>query len=229
MALLQQDDTLVNGVPISQVGGTERAAFIRKVYSLFFSGLLMSGVGGFVGLATGIAVPMARHPFMTLIVFFGVFLLANATRKTPGLNVLMLFVFTFVAGLIISPALAVAAYKTGGFGVVLNAFGITSAAFAGLTAYTFISRKDFSYMGGMLTVGLVMVIVAIIANIFIGSSVFSLAISCVVVIVFCGFVLYDTSRIMRTHAMDEYVSAAMSLFLDFINIFLAVLRLLSRD
>jgi FtsH-binding integral membrane protein len=97
-----------------------------------------------------------------------------------------------------------------------------------LTAYVFISNKDFSFLRGMVTTGLIVIILAGVLNIFIvGSSAFGFAIAAATLLLFTGFVLYDTSNIIRRYPTNEYVAGALSLYLDAFNIFLALLRLLN--
>jgi FtsH-binding integral membrane protein len=100
--------------------------------------------------------------------------------------------------------------------------------FGGLTAYVFATKKDFSFMRGMLTTGLIVVFLAVVLNLFlVGSSALSFGISCAALLLFSGFVLYDTSNIIRRYPTNEYVAGALSLYLDAFNIFLALLRILN--
>jgi FtsH-binding integral membrane protein len=93
--------------------------------------------------------------------------------------------------------------------------------------YVMISKKDFSYLGGMLFVGLITLIVAGLVLMFVHSSMLGTLYSVGGVLIFSGYVLYDTSRIMQRLQADEAVSGAVSLYLDFLNLFLFILRLLN--
>ena len=105
---------------------------------------------------------------------------------------------------------------------------LTVGIFGGLTAYVFVSKKDFSFMRGMVTTGLIVVFLAAALNLFIvGSSAFAFAVSCAALLLFSGFVLYDTSNIIRRYPTNEYVAGALDLYLDAFNIFLALLRILN--
>ena len=143
-------------------------------------------------------------------------------RKSAGINVIALLAFTFVSGAFIAPAILFAVLKTGSLVGVFHEAGITGTIFIGLTAYTFISKKDFSFLSGIVSTGIMAVIGIGIVNDFVQSTAANLALSWISAVLFSLFVLYDTSRIMRTHESDEYVSAAISLYLDFINLFLAI-------
>jgi FtsH-binding integral membrane protein len=227
MAFLTNDPPIAHSVV--QEDGQVQVSFIQKVYSLFFLGLLSAFLGAFVMISIpGLAQAVLPHYIIGLIVYFGVFFGCMAVRKVPGVNVLALLTFTFVSGVFITPALLVAAMRTGGsFDVVYEAAIITGSIFAGLTAYTFISKKDFSFLGGVISIGLFAVIGISLVLMFVHSESANLALAWIGSVLFSLFILYDTSRIMRTHATDEYVSAALSLYLDFINLFLFILRILS--
>ena len=227
MGLLTQEPPIASSV-ITEDSAT-KLSFIQKVYSLFLLGLF-TAIGGVLVTLThhDFAVAVLSHYWIGLIVYFGVFFACMALRKTPGVNIAALLGFTFVSGIFLSPALMMAAARAGGsFDVVYEAAGITVSIFLGLTAFTFISKKDFSFLGGIVTIGLFAVIGIMLVNMFVQSAAADLAIAWVSSVLFSLFILYDTSRIMRTHESDEYVSGALSLYLDFINLFLALLRILS--
>ena len=205
----------------------ERMSFIRKVYALFFAGVLfaIAGVGlGFVFPALMIGV--ARHPWLTFFALIGGVMGAQAVRLVPGVNLLALFAFTALTGVVISPLIAI--YTQLNPASILQAGVLTVGIFGGLTAYVFVSKKDFSFMRGMVVTGLIVVFLAGALNLFIvGSSAFAFAISCAALLLFSGFVLYDTSNIIRRYPVNEYVAGALSLYLDAFNIFLALLRILN--
>jgi len=227
MGLLTQDQPISSSV-VTEDSAT-RLSFIQKVYSLFLLGLFTSIGGALVTLSNrDFAMAVLSHYWIGLIVYFGVFFACMALRKTPGVNIVALLGFTFVSGIFLSPALMAAAARAGGsFDVVYQAAGITVSIFVGLTAFTFISKKDFSFLGGVVTIGIFAVIGIMLVNLFVHSAAADLAIAWVSSVLFSLFILYDTSRIMHTHESDEYVSGALSLYLDFINLFLAILRILS--
>ena len=108
--------------------------------------------------------------------------------------------------------------------IVMTALSMTGITFLGLSAYAISSRKDFSFMGGFLMIGLILVIVASLANIFFAIPALSLAISAVGVLVFSGFILYDTSR-MVNGGETNYVMMTVSLYLNIYNLFMMLLHL----
>ncbi len=210
----------------AEVSVSERMSFVRKVYALFFAATLFAVGGAGLGLSFP---PLLRfafdHPFIMLFVMLGGVLGAQAVRHVRGLNVVALFAFTTLTGVVISPLLYILGRTNPGS--ILTAGLLTVAIFGGLTAYVFISKRDFSFMRGMLTVGLVVVVVAALANFLFVSSAFGFAISATVLLLFSGFVLYDTSNIIRHYPVNEYISGALALYLDAFNIFLALLNLLN--
>ncbi|HEV7843640.1 MAG TPA: Bax inhibitor-1/YccA family protein [Pyrinomonadaceae bacterium] len=204
----------------------DRLGFIRKVYALFFIATLFA-VGG---VALGFMFPplmmaMAQHPWIVLLLMFGGVIGAQAVRHVPGVNLLALFGFTTLTGVIISPVLYY--FSLVNPASIVQAGVLTVGIFGGLTAYVFISRRDFSFLRGMVVTGLIVIILAGLLNIFIGSSALGFAVAAATLLLFSGFVLYDTSNIIRRYPTNEYVAGALSLYLDAFNIFLALLRLLN--
>lgn len=210
----------------AQVSLAERLGFIRKVYALFFLATLFAVGGVLLGFAfPPLMIFMARSPWITLLLMFGGVMGAQALRHVPGVNLLALFGFTTLTGVIISPVLWY--FSQVNPGSIIQAGLLTVGIFGGLTAYVFISRKDFSFMRGMLVTGLIVIVLAGILNIFIASSALGFAFSAAALLLFSGFVLYDTSNIIRRYPTNEYVAGALSLYLDAFNIFLALLRILN--
>ncbi len=210
----------------AQASVSERMGFIRKVYALFFAATLFA-IGGVV---LGFAFPplmmaVASSPWITLLVLIGGVMGAQAVRHVRGVNLLALFGFTTLTGVVISPLMAYVAATNPGS--IWQAGVLTVGIFGGLTAYVFISKRDFSFLRGMVTVGLIVVFLAAILNMFIVSSAFSFGIAVAALLLFSGFVLYDTSNIIRRYPTNEYVAGALSLYLDAFNIFLALIRILN--
>src|SRR5579863_2164208 len=218
MGLLTQDQPIASSV--MRDDAQARLSFVQKVYSLFLLGLFAAAGGAFITLSNqDFAMAVLSHFWIGLIVYFGVFFACLGLRRTPGVNVIALLGFTFVSGVFLSPALMVAAMRAGGsYGVVYEAALITGSIFIGLTAYTFITKKDFSFLGGIVTIGLFAVIGIGLVLLFVQSEAANLALAWITSVLFSLFILYDTSRVMQTHESDEYVSAALSLYLDFINL-----------
>ncbi len=221
-----------------------RLAFLKKVYGLFTASIVFSAIGGIVALTAGTPVRVGEVDVPPLVMFFtehwiiGIALLlgsvfgASALRHKPGTNVVVLFAMALIVGVVIGPSLFFAqmAAELGGTisaSPIRDAFLLTVAGFTGLTSYALITKKDFSYMRGALTMGFFVVLAALILNLFLASSVFALAIASVGVLLFGAYVLYDTSRLLRSDQRDP-VGGAISLYVDFLNIFLFLLTILGR-
>lgn len=214
------------------LAGEARLAYIRKVYS-YFAMAVGAGVGGaLIAMNTSLVYFAVAHPFIGFILFIGMAIFASASAGNPSRALPTLFGFTFVSGIIISPTLFAIAHgyvRGADVGVIYDALFLTSLVFGGLTAYVFVTKKDFSYMRASLTIGLFMVIGIMLVNVFVQSTTIDLALSAIIVILFSGFILYDTSRIIRNAHEIPPTLAALNLYLDFLNLFMAILRLLSRS
>ena len=200
-----------------------RGDFIRKVYSLFFLSLLVTvGVGAWA--AANTPVIMGYWPMLMIAGIVCIIALTFA-RRVPGWNVALLYLYSAVQGAILGPVLTM--YEARWPGLATEAGWVTIAVFGGLTAYVFASKKDFSFLGGMLFMGLIALIVAGFVMMFVHAAMASMIYSIVGVLIFSGFVLYDTSQIMLRLGPEDAVMGAVALYLDFINLFMFILRLLS--
>ncbi|MEK6289472.1 MAG: Bax inhibitor-1/YccA family protein [Acidobacteriota bacterium] len=218
----------VQPLTAADVGIEERVAFIRKVYALFFAAILFAVGGVLLGFAFPPLMTVAiEHPWIMLFLMIGGVMGAQAVRHVPGVNLFALFGFTTLTGVIISPLLYIVSQSNPDS--ILQAGGLTVGIFGGLTAYVFVSNRDFSFLRGMVTVGLIVVVLAGLFNVlFVGSLGLGFALAVATLLLFAGFVLYDTSNIIRRYPTNEYVAGALALYLDALNIFLALLRILNR-
>jgi FtsH-binding integral membrane protein len=201
-----------------------RGAFLRKVYGLVLLGIAATGIGGVVSLQTGVALHFVQHPWIALALFFGLFLACQAWRRTPGLNLLLLVAFTGFSGVLFAPVAIFAGPTALG-----NALLATGVSFAGLSIYGTVTKRDFSFLRTFLVTSLFAVIAVALGNMFLfKSSAVGGALAAVECFVFSGFILFDTQRLMRTQSMDDPVGFALSIYLDIVNLFLALLQLFSR-
>lgn len=225
-----QEQTMGYGVQTAANASVgERLGFLKKVYGLLSASVLSATVGAVLGLGPLFPV-VAQLGMLSFIAFIGSFFFLMFAQRKPGLNMVALFTFTTIAGLMIGPMLN--AYIVSGAGmIVVEALALTTVTFVGLTAYVIFSKKDFSFMGGFLMTGLVILIFGGIINIFLQSSMMHFVFSGAGVLIFSGFILYDTSNILRKYSTDDYVSATVALFLDIFNLFIHLLALLglARD
>lgn len=203
-----------------------RVDFLRRVYTYFLLSIVVSGIGGWLGIQN-IHMFMEYGSLPFFLVEIVLLVLCMVFQRVPGLNLLLLGGFALVSGFTVAPAVTVAMIKTGGFAVVQQAYLATLVIFAGLTGYVFWSGKDFSYLGGFLFVALLGLLVSGLLMMFFGGGAMMLLYSWATLFIFSGFVLFDTSRILYHYEDGQEVGAAIGIYLDFVNIFLALLNILS--
>ena len=201
-----------------------RVEFIRKVYSLFFASLLVTVAVG--AIAAPYTQVMLGLMFPLMIAGIVCFIALSFARHVSGVNLVLLMLYSAIQGAVFGPLMVL--YEARFPGLPAEAGWTTMAAFGGLTAYVFVSKKDFSFLGGMLFMSLIGLVVAGFVMFFVHAAWASLLYSVAGVLIFSGFVLYDTSQIMNRLSPQDAVMGAVSLYLDFINLFLFILRLLSN-
>jgi modulator of FtsH protease len=196
--------------------------FIRQTYQLFAGSLIGGAVGAYLGMGF---MPANGLGFWGVVILeFALLFGVQALKDKPGINVAMLFAFTFVSGLTISPLIS--AYIGAGMGeIVGEAFLLTSIAFGGLSLFAINTKKDYTTMGKMLFITLIIVIVASLLNIFFHSSMLQLVIATVSSVLFSFFILYDTQNIIQGNVSSP-IEAAIALYLDFFNLFISLLQIL---
>ncbi|EDM23341.1 Bax inhibitor-1/YccA family protein [Caminibacter mediatlanticus] len=209
---------------------TDINAFVKRTYQLLAGSLIAGGVGAYVGLGfvQNMINPVSGSltfvywgaVILEFILLFGLF---AAKNKTP-LNLVLLFAFTFMSGFTLSPTLAFFISKNMGY-VIGEAFVLSAVAFFGLTIFAMNTKRDFTTMGKMLFITLIVLIVASLLNIFLQLPMLQLAIASVGAILFSFFILYDTQNIIRGNVSSE-IEAAVALYLDFLNLFVSLLQIL---
>jgi FtsH-binding integral membrane protein len=208
--------------------GAERATLIRRTYSLVFASVLVTMAGAAFGLSQPrVMEAVARHPIITALLMFAPLLMAMRARSSFPANIGFTFLFTFVEGIFISPLLFV--YGQSQPGVITQAALLTGSAFGVLTLYAWFSRRDFSAWGSFFTVGLFVLIGTSLLNLFFQNATASLWIAGATVLVFSGLLIFDTWRIRNVFGPDDYVMAAVTIYLDLLNMFLAILSLLGGN
>lgn len=204
--------------------------FIKQTYQLFAASLLAASAGAYVGIGMAKAITSWYWGLVILefVFLFGLY----AFKRKAGINMILLFGFTFVSGLTIVPLLSHTLGMPGGASIVANAFILTTVAFGGLSVFAMNTKRDFSTMGKMLFITLIVIVVAGIINIFFHSPILQLAIAGISSILFSAFILYDTQNIIRG-AYETPIEGAIALYLDFLNLFISLLQILgifgSRD
>ena len=200
-----------------------RATFVKQTYQLLAASLLAATAGAYIGTNSASLLSGGAYWIAVIAEFACLFGLMFA-RKNAKLALILLFAFTFISGLVLGPTLA--RYIGAGMGnVITQAFLMTTVAFGGLSVFAMNTKRDFSAMGKFLFIALIVIVVASLINIFVGSSMLSLAVSGAGALIFSAYILYDTQNIIRG-AYDSPVLAAVSLYLDILNLFISLLHIL---
>ena len=199
------------------------SAFIKQTYQLFAGSLLAASVGAYIGI--GMAPAIASWYWGLVILEFALLFGLYAAKRKEGLNLILLFAFTFISGLTLTPLLSSVLGMPGGASIVANAFILTTVAFGGLSLFAMNTSRDFSAMGKMLFIALIVIVVASLINIFLGSPLLQLAVASIGAILFSAFILYDTQNIIRG-AYETPIEGAIALYLDFLNLFVSLLQIL---
>lgn len=207
--------------PVAEASLLETNKVLRNTYLLLSMTLLFSAAMAAVSMA--LKVP-PLHWAITLVGMLGLLFLTHATRNSVW-GLASVFAFTGFIGFTTGPMLNayLTAYSNGAQ-LVMTAAGGTGAIFLGLSAYALTTRRDFSGMGKFLMMGVIALVVASIANIFLGIGGLALAISTAAIVVFSLLILYDTSRIVNG-GETNYISATVALYLNIYNIFISLLQL----
>lgn len=205
--------------------GAERATLVRRTYSLVFVSVLFTIAGAMFALSQPrLLQAVAAHPFIAMAATFAPLLMALRAKNAFPANIGLVLLFTFVEGVFISPLLYI--YGQQQPGLITQAAVLTIGSFGVLTGYAFISRRDFSAWGSFFVVGLWVLIGTSLLNLFFRNPAMDLWLAGVTVLVFSGLLVYDTWRIRNVYGPDDYVAAAVQIYLDLLNIFLGILRVI---
>jgi modulator of FtsH protease len=200
---------------------------LRNTYMMLALTMVPTVIGAAIGTSVNLSF-MAAHPIMYPLAMFGImmalFFGVTALRNSAW-GVVALLGFTFVAGLFLGPILQVALHLKNGAHLIGMAAGGTGIIFGSLATLATVTKKDFSFMGKFLFIGLILLVVAGIANVFFQIPALALTISAIAVLLFSAYILYDVSQIVHG-GETNYIMATLNLYLDIYNIFVSLLRLL---
>jgi len=203
---------------------SSNVAFMKKTYQLLAASMIAAAAGAYATMPYAETIMQYKWFIFgaeLLVLFFGL----SLSRGKPGLNLAMLFLFTFLTGVSLVPLLA-ALIGAGNGAVIGNAFLMTSVLFGALSLFAINSRSDFSSWGKPLFITLIVVIIASLINyFFLHSPMMHIFITAGVLLLFGIFTIYDTQNIANG-AYESEVDAAVSLYIDFLNMFTAILQLL---
>lgn len=200
---------------------------LRNTYMLLALTMVPTVAGALLGVQMQFSF-LAGSPFIAFMLFLGIsfaFFWGIERNKNSGLGVALLLGFTFFMGLMLSRILQVALGFSNGGSMIALAAGGTGAIFVTMAGIASVSKRDFTNMGKFLTVGLVVVLLAMVANIFLQMPVLHLVISAAVVLLFSGYILYDISNIVQG-GETNYVTATLAVYLDVYNVFVSLLNLI---
>jgi len=208
------------------VRGAEHAVAANKVLKNTY--LLLSATLVFSALMAGLSIVLAVPSWMYLVsvigaMVLGIFVLPRTADSGSGIGII--FLITGLLGFGLGAILNLYLALPKGPQIIGTAFAGTGLIFLGLSGYALTSKRDFSFMGGFLFAGVMVVFIVAIANIFLAMPALSLAISGAIILIMSGFILYDTSRIING-GETNYIMATYGLYLSIFNIFISLLQIL---
>lgn len=208
--------------PQSQQQVQDKSAFISRVYCLLGASLLFAAGGAYMGIS------ISAEMYLPIVILNFVLLLACLfLGRSYPLNILLLGAFTWTSGLSVGMSSIRYVMLSGQADIIPIAVGITGVVFGSLSAYALVSKKDFSFLSGYLFIALFSMILFGFAAWIFHITFNTLIISGLGVLIFSGYVLYDTSNLLHRYDDGAYVAATIALYLDILNLFLFILRILS--
>jgi len=210
--------TFARGVPAA----VEANKVLKNTY------LLLAATLGFTALTAMLSMALQMPPItymgaLLIAMLLGIFALPRTANSSAGIGVI--FAITGLMGFGLGAVLSIYLAMPNGHETVALAFGGTALIFLGLSGYALTSKRDFSFLGGFVFAGMMVVLIAVIANIFLAMPALSLAISSAVILLMSAMILWDTSRIARGEETN-YILATYSIYLSIFNIFISLLQLL---
>ena len=206
---------------------TEQNKVLRNTYMMLGLTMIPTVIGAFIGMSVKFSF-MVLHPVMGSLMMFGAMmglLFAVTALRNSVWGILALLCFTLVAGIFLGPILQFALHLRNGAQLIGMAAGGTGLIFFSLATIATVTKKDFSFMGKFLFIGLILLIIASLANMFFAIPALTLTISAIAVLIFSAYIMFDISRIIQG-GETNYVMATMALYLDIYNIFVNLLNLL---
>lgn len=206
---------------------TAQNKVLRNTYMMLALTMIPTVIGAFIGMSINFSF-MAEHPVMSALLMFGAMmgmLFAVTALRNSVWGIVALLGFTFVAGVLLGPILQVALHLRNGAQLVGMAAGGTGIIFGSLATVATVTKKDFSFMGKFLFIGLILLVIASLANIFFQIPALALTISAIAVLIFSAYILYDVSQIVQG-GETNYVMATLGLYMNIYNLFINLLQLL---
>jgi FtsH-binding integral membrane protein len=206
---------------------TVRHRVLRNTYWLLALSMVPTVLGAWIGVQMKFSF-MSGSPFIGFLIFmaiaFGFFYVIERT-KNSAIGVAVLLAFTFFMGLMLSRLIGHILHFSNGASLIMTAFGGTAIVFATMASIATTSKRDFSGLSSWLFAGMIVILLAAVANIFLQMSVLSIVISAIAVVIFSAFILFDVQRIING-GETNYISATLSIYLNVYNVFTNLLALL---
>ncbi|HPA89475.1 MAG TPA: Bax inhibitor-1/YccA family protein [Quisquiliibacterium sp.] len=215
------------GASSGALGAVQRNRVLRNTYLLLALSMVPTVIGAAIGVRTGFTF-FSGSPFIGLMVFMGIafgFFFAIEKFKNSGLGVALLLGFTFFMGLMLSRLVGHVLGFSNGASLVMTAFGGTAAIFAVMATVATVSKRDFTGMGRWLFVGVLVILAAAVANIWLQMPALTLTISALAILIFSAFILVDLQRVVNG-GETNYVTATLSVYLSVYNVFSNLLAML---
>lgn len=206
---------------------TAQQRVLRNTYSLLALSMVPTVLGAWIGVATPIHQWMMVSPGISALIFFAgaiAFMVGIERNRSSGIGVGLLLAFTFFMGIMLSRLLGFVLGMSNGVTLIMLAFGGTACVFGTMATLAHTIKRDLAGMGKWLFVGVVIMLVAGVANIFLQLPALMLTLSVVAIGVFSAFMLYDIQRVVRG-GETNYVSATLAIYLDVYNVFSNLLAL----
>ncbi|RTZ73405.1 MAG: BAX inhibitor (BI)-1/YccA family protein [Gammaproteobacteria bacterium] len=215
-------NTLERTLPRSTEGTFATNKVIKNTYLLLSATLLFSGLMAMVAMV--LAVPVWTYTVSLIVaMLMGMFVLPRTQDSAAGLGVI--FAITGLMGFGLGPVIQMYLQLPNGAQTVALALGGTGVIFLGLSGYALSSRRDFSFMGGFIFAGMMVMLVAVLANIFLQIPALQLAIAAGFILLMSGFILFQTSQMVHG-GETNYISATYGLYLSIFNLFISLLQIL---
>jgi len=209
-----------------------RHRVLRNTYWLLALSMIPTVLGAFIGVQAHLPMPAGGMGFILFMAIAFGFIFAIEKTKDSAVGVAVLLGFTFFMGLMLTPLLTHTLGFSNGGSLIMTAFGGTATILAVMASIATVSKRDFSAMGKWLFAGVIVLLLASVANIFLGMSALSIVISVMAIAIFSAYILYDVQQIING-GETNYITATLSIYLDVYNIFTSLLSLLglggSRD
>jgi modulator of FtsH protease len=224
---MQPESPMMAPVQTTSTVALAQNRVLRNTYLLLATSMVPTVLGAWLGVQLKFNL-FATNPFMGIVLFLGIafgFMFAIEKTKNSGWGVALLLGFTFFMGLMLSRMLGAVLGLANGANLIAYAFGGTAVIFFAMATIASTTKRDLSGLGKFLFVGAIMLLIAMVANVFLQIPALMIALSLLAIAIFSAFMLYDVNRIV-TGGETNYISATLALYLDIYNVFANLLALL---